>query len=423
MIDKIKNELKQSGNFLNFMGIKIIGEIFTFIIPLFIAILLKPEIFGSFSLFKMIIFFGTAVFIGPIVSPFIIESNKEYSKTKKSNKTFTSVLIYTLSSIFLFLIIYLFFGKEMIHFTGLDYQIYKYVFILAFLGLTIKSFFASLFLSQDKRIFHVIIEFIYPTINLIYIYLLYQLHIFNLHNIFLGYFLSGVFIFIISVFLIDYKRIFPLSYSKENFREIIRFGSWVVLGYVSSYLINWGDNLVLKSFVPLSEIGIYNLAYQIFKGGIMISFMINTYYTPFVSKNVENKQAINEYLYIKRPKILKFIFGGIIFAEIFVGFFIRFFFDSSYYPTINILRVLLPSILIAFDLAFYFPIFNSIGKYKINQLFIMLQISLNIFFDIIFITYFGVIGAAIGTTLAYTIYGLSTRMFFYKKIFNNSYRL
>jgi len=318
MFNKIKEEIKQGRNFLSFMSIKTIGLILTFLIPFFVAILLKPEIFGSFSLFKMILFFGTAMFIGPILAPFIIESNKEYSKTKKSNKTFTSVLIYTLSSISIFLLIFLFFGKELINFTGLDYQTYKVVFILAFLGLIVPSFFSSLFLSQDKKKIHAIIEFLYPLVNLIYLFFLYWLNLFSLYNIFMGYFISGVVIFLISILFVDYKQIFPLCYSKENFKEIIHFGSWVILGYTASYFINWGDNIILRYFVTLSDIGVYNLAYQIFKGGIMVSFMINTYYTPFVSKNIENKIVIKDYLDKTRTKIMRFVLLGFILAEILV---------------------------------------------------------------------------------------------------------
>ena len=414
IFNKLKEDIKQGRKFLSFIGIKTIGEIFAFLVPLVLANFLKPDLFGSFSLFNMILFFGMSIFIGPVFAPFIIESNKEIKSTGKSKKTFTSVILYLISSISLFLIIFSFFGKEIIHFTGLDYDEYKWIFILAYIGLMIKSFYSALFLSQNKKNRHALTELIYPLVIIIYLLFLYLSNGLFLKNIFLGYFISGIFLLIICTFFVDYKRILPLTFSKSNFREIIHFGSWSALGYASSYLINWGDNIVLRYFVPLSDIGIYNLAYQIFKGGIMVSFMINTYYTPFVSKNIENKKAIKEYLYIKRPKILKFVFAGIILAEIFAGLFIRLFFDSFYYPAANILRVLLPSILIALYLAFYFPIFNSAKKYKVANILLIIQVILNLVFDIPFVFYFGATGAAMGTTAAYIIYFLLYRIAFKK---------
>jgi len=49
--------------------------------------------------------------------------------------------------------------------------------------------------------------------------------------------------------------------------------AWAVgtfFGALSMYLINWGDNFVLRSFVSFESIGVYNLGYQIFKGLILL---------------------------------------------------------------------------------------------------------------------------------------------------------
>ena len=423
MFNKIKKELKkilsssilllkQGKNFLSFISFKIIAEAISFVIPLIVAKIVSPELFGSFSLFKMILFFGTAVFIGPLMTPLNIESNKEYSKTKKSNKTFTSSLIYLLSSISIFLLIYFFFGKELITFTGLNYDRFKYIFLLAFLGLTIKSFLSTFFMSQNNKKAHIFVELVYNILLVASIALLYFLNIFNLYNIFFSFFIASIIILIISLFFIDFKRILPLSFSSSNFKIIRNFSLWVILGYTSSYFINWGDNLVLKYFVSLEEIGIYNFAYQIFKGFVMISFMINIYFTPFITKHIHNEKVLKDYLSNKRKKIMYVIIPLVILNEVLIGPFITYFFHEAYIPAITIFRILSPSIIIAFYLAFYFPVFNSGGNYKIAHLLIVLQIIFNLIFDIIFIPLFGIIGAAIGTSLAYIIYGIIYELIF-----------
>jgi O-antigen/teichoic acid export membrane protein len=415
IFNKLKEDIKQGRKFLSFIGIKTIGEIFAFLVPLVLANFLKPDLFGSFSLFNMILFFGMSIFIGPVFAPFIIESNKEIKSTGKSKKTFTSVILYLISSISLFLIIFSFFGKEIIHFTGLDYDEYKWIFILAYIGLMIKSFYSALFLSQDKKNLHALTELIYPLVFITYFLFLYLSDCLFLKNIFLGYFISGILLLIICTFFVDYKRILPLTFSKSNFKEILHFGAWSALGYTSAYLINWGDNLVLRYFVSFEEIGIYNLAYLIFKGVITVSFMINAYYAPFVSRNIDNKKTMKDYLN-KIPKILKFVLAGTLLAEILIGPFIKTFFVSEYFGAINLIRIFLIITPLLFYYNFFIPIYNSTKNYKINQIFLIVQVTLNIVFDIIFVYCFGYIGAAFGTVLAYVFFSIAYLSYYSMRI-------
>lgn len=415
---KIISQLKQGKKFLSFMGFKTLAQVLIFIIPLIVAKFLSPDLFGSFSLFKMLLFFGSTLFIGPILTPFNIESNKEYAQTKKANTTFTSALIYTLCSLAVFLTVFALFGKELIQFTGLNYEEYKWVFIFAFLGLFTKNFFGAFFMGQDNKKAHVLVEVMYGIGLLVYLFIILQVGLFNLYNILWAYAVAAVLVIIISVPLINYDRIFPLKFSRKNLKTLTHFAGWVMLGYTSSYFINWGDNLVLKYFVSLEEIGVYNLAYQFFKGFIMVSLMINTYFTPFVSQNIGNKEKLRNYYYNKRPKILLFAVIALFLASILIYNLINLLY-IEYIESILIVNLLSLGALCAFYYSFLIPIFNSSGFYKVTQLLLIFQILINLVLDIFLIPLLGILGAAIATTVAYFIFTVLYVVYFRAKIIKN----
>jgi len=403
MLNFIRSELKKGRHLLFFAGCKFFSKVLLVLAPLVLAKLFKPEVLGSYALLQMIVLIFVAFLITPLAPPFNIESNKEFSHSGKSNKTFTSFLIYTALALSIFSVAFLLFGRTFIHFAALDYESYKYIFILLFLGTAIYRLVPIFFLGQGKRKINAIIEVIFALVFASFLLLLYFTRSFNLSNVFIGYFVAGFSILLVSLFFTDYQRILPLSFSKENFKEIGHFSSWVAIGAASTYLINWGDNFVLKFFVPLNDIGVYNLAYQVFKGGILFSSIIGHYYTPYLSRNIKNPKIIKQYMDVKTKKMFIYVVTGFVIAEILAGPFIRFF-GESYSQAIPVIRVLLISNLLIALFAFHIPIFNVAGKYKMNTLLISIQLLLNLILDVLFIRLWGIMGAALATTIAYLAY-------------------
>ncbi len=411
----ILRQIKQGKRFFSFIGLKTISEVISFSLPLIIAKVLTPELFGSFSLFKMLLFFGTAIFIGPLLTPLSIESNKEYTQTKKSNKTFTSSLVVLLGSILIFALIFIFWGREMIVFTGLNYQEYRLVFIMAFVGLVIKSFLSALFMGQDNKRAHIFVELFYNIILIVYVLGIYKIGVFDLYNIFVGFFIAALITLFISLDFINYKNIFPLSFSLDNFKTLTHFSLWIVLGSVSVYFINWGDNLVLRYFVTMEDVGIYNFAYQIFKGFIIISLMINTYFTPFVARNLQYVDKLDKYYFNYRPKIIIFSIIVLLIVNVLISLLIRFFY-LDYLNAIIPIHVLSVGALCSLYYSFIMPFYNSAKFYKVTQLFWLVQVLINLFLDIVFVYFWGILGVAVATTISYLLFTWGFTAYFNKKI-------
>jgi O-antigen/teichoic acid export membrane protein len=232
----------------------------------------------------------------------------------------------------------------------------------------------------------------------------------------MGYPLAGLVILVISLFCTDYRKILPLSFSKESFKELGKFTSWMIFGTAASYLVNWGDNIVLKYFVSLSDIGIYNLGYQFFRIGLVFNVFIAHYYTPWLAQRLRNQQTIQNYLQVTRKKTLKYILLGFIIAEIMTGYVIRTLFSPSYEPTIGVIRILLLANVAMAIFAFYLPLFHVVKKYRLANIILITQLITNITLDIIFIRYWGIFGAALATTIGYLVYVIIIKIAFESKI-------
>ncbi|MBP7006905.1 MAG: polysaccharide biosynthesis C-terminal domain-containing protein [Candidatus Pacebacteria bacterium] len=401
-----------SKNFISFIGVKTLAQVVDFLVPLFVAKTLEPSLFGSFALFKMIVFLGTAVFIDPIMAAFSVESNKEHQSTGKTNVTFTSVLSYIFFSSAVFIIIFQFLGRDLIQYTGLEYSAFKSIFLLSFISLSLRSFLSNLFLSLDRKKLHTSFELAFSTVYFLYILTIGSFGALELSDVFYGYPIALIITLPIFAIFIDYKSILPLKFSRENLRTVLHFGFWSILGYAASYLINWGDNIVLKRFVSLDQIGIYNFAYQIFKGLVMVSFMINTYYTAFVSKNIQDKAIITDYIRTKRNTFTAVITGVIILIGLLATPVIKAFFPPSYTQSIPIIEILIFASIFGFYISFIIPIYNATKNYKSKQLLLVLQVILNLTLDVLLIPRLGIHGAAIATFISYCIYAACTEIIF-----------
>ena len=418
MIDKFKKELNQSKTFFSFSFLKIFGQGIAFILPLAIAKILSPEGFGSYSLSMMIVFFFTSAFIASSQTPFIVYANEELKKTKKINKSFSVQLLFLFTSIIFFIILTFVFSNSIINFAKISNLQLAFLF-LAYLGIGLNSVIENLFLALNKRINHSLYSLSIGIVNVILLLFFYFQNNLNLNTIFLIYFLSSIISLLLFFHKIDTTILFPFVFDKNLFKEMFQWTKWQIMGLTAVYFINWGDNLVLRYFVSMEEIGVYNLGYQVFKGLISLTFILNSYFLPFVNQNIDNKEKIRNYLYVKRPKIMS---TGV-FCIILLYFIVPKFFNwmyGDYTESATILKILLIGNIIALYNVFYTPILNSLKKYKFYQLSNIAHIIINILLNVILIPIIGASGAAVATVIAYFCKTVIFELYFYKKIQNFS---
>ncbi len=415
MLDRIKQELKEGKTLLQFGFLKGLGQALGMVAPLVIAKFFSPELFGSYSLAKMIVFFFSTLLIASSQTPFIVFANQERTKTGKINKAFSVQCVFLILSFCIFGAIALSLGKHIIAFAKINRWDLLFV-LLAFVGVALKTFLCNLFMAMNQRIKDSLVELTFGFLSMVLIFVFHFFNWINLQSVFLIYLLSAVVVIIVFFKAIDFKLLFPFNLEKRYLREMFNFTKWVFMGAVAVYFIDWGDNLVLRAFVPMADIGTYNLGYQFFKGTVVLISTLGAYFLPFISQNINNPAKIREYLYSKRPKILA---AGMI--VIVIGFFLvphvlKIIYGEIYQESASVLRILLLSSALIFYSAFFNPIFHALKRYKFPQIVNFIQISGNILLNLILVPKMGIYGAAVATTIAYFCRTIIYEIYFRKQI-------
>ncbi len=414
MIKKINNVAKEHSKLIQFTGLKVIGDLFVFLFPIIIAKFVMPDVYGSYSLSMMIIFFSTTLLLGSSITPFIISANKELKHNKSIAKSFTNQLIFFTISLTLIGILFLFFSRFIIDFIEIDKLLLMYMY-LAFIGISIRSLMGNYFLGIDNKIEHTKVSIYYGISLLVFAFILG----FSLKSIFLNYFLSSIIVFFISSFKINFKQIFPLKYDKVMFLEHWDFTKWQMFGLTAVYFINWGDSIIIKYFLTIEDVGVYNLAYQMFKGIISFMYIINTFYLPDISKNINDKKYISNYLFRSRIQLFSLVTIGTILVIFLSPYVLNNFFDESYMQASVIFQVLLLGVIFKFWSIFYNPLYNVLKRYRYLQLMNMFQIILNIGLGILFILKFGLIGVAWATSISYLARTIVDELYFHIVVKNS----
>jgi O-antigen/teichoic acid export membrane protein len=409
-------------NLILFSILSLIGQGIGTLLPLFIAKIFTPESFGVFSLSLLITFFFLALLINPTQTPFIIASLKEKGESGKINKSLSVQLLFFTSSIVIFLILFLMFKNQIVIFVNIDLHSIKYIY-LGLIGLAIKSNLVSLFLALDQKKISAAIELIFNLIILCFVIFFQMTNLLSISTIFTSYFFSSLLILIISSFFIKKEEIFPFCFDFKIFKYMLHFSQWQIIGLSSAYLINWGDNFLLRIFSSLKEIGVYNLAYQIFKAFITATYVINSYFIGFITLNIGKPTEIKKYLGLVRNKIL--IFGCVVVALslVLVPWIINFIYGEEYKESIAIINILLIGFIFALHNIFYIPLLNTLKKYKFIQTAFLLQICVNLGLNLILIPQFGIKGAAISTLIGYIFICILYECYFQKRIKKLVYNL
>lgn len=273
-----------------------------------------------------------------------------------------------------------------------------------FIWMTLKIFsnyLNSYFLSIEKRKFSIYIALTSKISMLLLLLLCKKL---SLNQIFI-YFIIAEGTSLIWIIKINKKDIGKFIFDKIIFKEVLFFGFWQLFGYSGLYFINFGDNLIIKYFLSVEDVGIYNIAYQLFMAMAGLSYLFANYFAPQMIKAIQKKNIEKLENIYKRDKIFLVILVSLphILVILLAKKIIVEFYGINYVNAVFPLIILTFGSIIEYFSIFNMLIYNSFKKYKILQILNIFQALLNIIFDFLFIPKFGISGAAYGTVLSYII--------------------
>lgn len=210
---------------------------------------------------------------------------------------------------------------------------------------------------------------------------------------------------LIWIFKVDKYDFGKFVFDKKIFKTVLSFGLWQIFGFSGIYLINFGDNIVIKHFLSLEDVGIYNIAYKLYAGMGGFCYLLSSYFAPKVTKaiSLRDEKSLKSIFY--RDRI--YIFLLLLIPHVLIIFFSKniviLFFGDSYINAAYPLQILAINSLLKYYTVFNILIYNCFKKYSIMQSFNILQAVLNIVFDILFIPYLGIAGAAFGTLISFVV--------------------
>lgn len=217
---------------------------------------------------------------------------------------------------------------------------------------------------------------------------------------------------IIRRFLLPIRFSFNYSFYKNLLCQATPYAILSVLSIIYFRI----DTVMLSKLKTMEAVGLYNASYKIVEFLMFIPVSLLGAYFPQMSREAKSSIIQLRTTYLKSTKLLLvFIIPVSIFFTVFAKDIILFLFGSSFIPAAGALRILIWAVVVMYINA---PLGNIL--YNSDRLirFIPLAIlntSLNIILNFIFIPRWGYIGAST-TTLICEITGFFIQIWFVKKI-------
>lgn len=218
--------------------------------------------------------------------------------------------------------------------------------------------------------------------------------------IILGLITNAITIIILSLFLIPRRVLSPVKTDRTVLREVFLFSYPLMIGNLAAYVVNWIDVIVIKHYFSLSDVGGYQLAYNIFNllAGLLSSttILITPILVSFLAAKREDLVLRYSTRLVPQGTLLWATVIGIgvgICPLIFPIFFSEGFNVSATYFQFLAIGLVLNS------LANFYS--GEITAYKLMKLGMMASVArggVNLVGDILLVPIMGPLGAAVSTT-------------------------
>ena len=207
-------------------------------------------------------------------------------------------------------------------------------------------------------------------------------------------------------------------------KRLFQFGKYVFGTNLGAMLYKTIDKYMLGSLIGVSFAGAYENAVKVTNLAEVPTFSIAAIVFPQGAKQIKSggRPAIKELYEKSVGAIFAFILPFIIFIFLFPEFVIHTIAGERWSESIPVLQLtILYGLFLPFAIQFG-TVLDAMGKPKINFYFTLFGAVLNIILNYIFITRFGLIGAAYGTLTTYVITFVLNQFVLYKILKVKAYK-
>ena len=192
--------------------------------------------------------------------------------------------------------------------------------------------------------------------------------------------------------------------SREDLRSFLRYVVPQLYGFAGIYVVNWIDVYFIRKYGTMEALGAYQFLYSIFLKFAMFALVANTLLFPrIMAWKLENPDAISRFTRtVPQLVLLLTMLACGCLLLVFQPVFDLFFGDkySMAYPSFALMVCSLPCYFISL---IFVPVLNSFDRVKYIQTVNIISATSNLVVDFLLVPRHGMIGAALGTFVAYWI--------------------
>lgn len=419
MLDKIKHLAKHSFVYsISNIALKASGII---LLPIYTKYFTLEE-YGRLGLLLItIIIFSQSLVLGQGLS--IIRFNNTFGYEGKRKSVFFTITFFILIVIGIFLLVTETFLTEIAAMFG-DPKIYKHylnVSIYIVVVITLNNLFLSKLRADDRSI-------TYTLSGVVKLFVMIGLSIYFI--VYKGSGIEGVLYAQLAGELSNTLVVLPLMFreikpvfDKAIIKESLRYGFPLIFSSMAINLLNGSDRYIIKYILDDAQLGLYELAYKV--AGVHNMFLIlpfNLTLFPLAFKLFKKENDKRYYSKLKTYFTFIMVWAGLalcVFSKEVIMLFAQ---DVSYYPAYEVV----PWIVLAYIL-YGVSLVSSLGMYLTGNNHYVAYITLfcaglNIALNFWLIPYYGIMGAAVNTLIAFFILDLLSNLAsnkYYKIKFEN----
>ena len=258
---------------------------------------------------------------------------------------------------------------------------------------------------------------IIPSMASIVLFVIFNSKILNLEGIIASYVFAIYFTFILSLFfLLREINIMDSDEGTIPFKDLLNISLPMLLTSSLFYVINWTDTIVLGYYDTAYNIGIYNISLKMSMASSIVLFSVNSIAAPKYSELYFSKKFI-EFKSIVRfsSKLIFWISIPIITIIAYKADFFLNIFGEEFKQGKAALYILLIGQFVNISCGSVGYILMMTDKQIILRNIIILTALINLFLNIILIPSYGIIGAAIATTVAMILWNIISLIYVYKE--------
>ncbi len=289
-------------------------------------------------------------------------------------------------------------------------------FLLSSTGLQIQAY-----QNFKTYSFHQILSGIFFLVSVTFLFL------FDIKNV--GYYVMSFLCSIFLNFLLDTlylirlrKLDFKVKFSRVIFTRIRSFSFKAYLANLSDFFIYRSDMYLIAYFLQRYQVGLYVIAVNIVERIWIFSESIaKVLYVKLASIEVNEKRDLISIAAIKACFLVSLIIA--IGLGVFSPVLIKIFFGESYTASIIFLYILLPGVVLQGVGNTIRKILESRGYPGTSAKASMLSLAINIILNLILIPQYEVVGAAVASSVSYSIFFVIQVLNLYRKFQISPYRL